>query len=69
MSHLKFKAVLIVFFCMQGVVMAEWAPSGQTVNQHCYIEKLTKLHERVKRKWPGLWRNGVHFVSGQCAIP
>jgi hypothetical protein len=29
----KFKAMLIVFFDIQGIVMAEWVPSGQTVNQ------------------------------------
>jgi len=32
MSRLKFKAILIVFFDIQGIVMAEWVPSGQTVN-------------------------------------
>ena len=42
--------MLIVFFDIQGIVMVEWVPSGQTVNQQCYIEVLTKLHERVRRK-------------------
>jgi hypothetical protein len=37
-SRLKFKAMLIVFFDIQDIVMAEWVPSGQTVNQHYYIE-------------------------------
>jgi len=50
MSHLKFKAMLIVFFDIQGIVMAEWVPSGQTVNQQYYIEVLTKLLERMRRK-------------------
>ena len=27
-----------IFFDIQGVVMAEWVPSGQTVNQKYYIE-------------------------------
>jgi hypothetical protein len=31
----KFKAMLTVFFNIQGIVMAEWVPSGQTVNQQC----------------------------------
>jgi hypothetical protein len=31
-------------------VMAEWVPSGQTVIQHYYIEVLTQLRERVRRK-------------------
>jgi hypothetical protein len=47
-----------VFFDIQGIVMAEWVPSGQTVNQHYYIEVLTKLRERVRRKRPELWQNG-----------
>jgi len=38
--------------------MAEWVPSGQTVNKQYYIEVLTKLFERVRRKRPELWRNG-----------
>jgi len=58
MSRLKFKAILIVFFDIQGIVMAEWVPSGQTVNQQYCIEVLTKLRERVRRKRPELWRNG-----------
>jgi transposase len=54
----KFKAMLIVFFDIQGIVMAEWVPSGQTVNQQYYLEVLTKLRKRVRRKRPELWRNG-----------
>jgi len=33
-SHSKFMAMLPVFFDVQAVVVAEWVPSGQTVNQH-----------------------------------
>jgi hypothetical protein len=50
----KFKAMLIVFFDIQGIVMAEWVPSCQTVNQQCYFEVLTKLRESVRRKQPQL---------------
>ena len=32
MSRSKFKAMLIVFFDIQGIVMAEWVTSGQMVN-------------------------------------
>ena len=58
MSRSKFKAMLIVFFDIQDIAMAEWVPSGQTVNQQYYIEVLTKLREHVRRKRPELWRNG-----------
>jgi hypothetical protein len=43
--------------CYNCIVMAEWVPSGQIVNQHYYTEVLTKLHECVRRKTPELWRN------------
>ena len=47
-----------VFFNIQGTVMAEWVPSGQTVDQQYYTEILTRVSERVRRKQPELWRNG-----------
>jgi len=50
MSCSKFKAMLIVFFDIQGIAMAKWVPSGQTVNQQYYIEVFTKLCERMRRK-------------------
>jgi hypothetical protein len=45
----KFKTTVIVFFYIQGAVIAEWDPSHQTVNQHYYIEILTKVHEKMRR--------------------
>ena len=36
MSRSKFKAILIVFFDIQGIVTTEWVPSGHTVNQQYY---------------------------------
>jgi hypothetical protein len=47
----------IVFFDIQGTVMAERVPSSQMVNQQCYREVLTKLGERMTRIRPELWRN------------
>jgi hypothetical protein len=32
MNRSKFKDMLIVFFDIQGIVMAEWVPTGQNVN-------------------------------------
>ena len=46
------------FFDIQGIVMAEWVPSSQTVNQQYCIEVLMKLREHVRRKRPELCRNG-----------
>jgi len=49
--------MLIVFFNIQGIVMAEWVLSNQMVNQQYYTEVLTKLCERVRGKRPELWRS------------
>ncbi|KAL4113365.1 hypothetical protein QTP88_016997 [Uroleucon formosanum] len=57
MSKSKLKAMLIVFFDIKGVIMTEWVPQGQTVNQHYYLQILTTLRERVRRKQPELWEN------------
>ena len=56
--------MLNVFFDIQGIVMAEWVPSGQTVNQQYYIEILMKLRGRVRRK-----EKRVDFAPGQHASP
>jgi len=57
MSRLNFKAMLIVLFDIQYIVMAEWVPSGQTVNHQYCIEVSTKLRERVRREQLELWKN------------
>jgi hypothetical protein len=43
MSKTKVKAMKIIFFDIRGVIMIEWVPEGQTVNQKYYLEVLTKL--------------------------
>ncbi|EFN68500.1 Histone-lysine N-methyltransferase SETMAR, partial [Camponotus floridanus] len=45
------------FFDIRGVVYIHWVPEGQTVNQHYYIEILSTLRERVRRRRPELWKN------------
>jgi histone-lysine N-methyltransferase SETMAR len=55
----KIKTMLVVFFDIRGIIMTQYVPPGQTVNQtYYYIELLTKLRGRIRRKRPGLWRNG-----------
>lgn len=44
------KAMLIVFYGIYGVIMAEWwggGVQGQIVNQRYYIQVLITLKERV----------------------
>ncbi|KAL4098417.1 hypothetical protein QTP88_023036 [Uroleucon formosanum] len=62
MSKSKLKAMLIVFFDIKGVIMTKWVPQGQTVNQHYYLQVLTTLRERVRRKRPELWENDSWFL-------
>lgn len=50
--------MLIVFFDVQGIIIIEWVPSGQTVNQNYYAEVLANLRERIRRRRPSLWQNG-----------
>ncbi|GFU31177.1 putative mariner transposase [Trichonephila clavipes] len=57
MSKSKFKAMLIFFFDINSIVMTEWVPEGQTVNQTYYLSVLVTLRERVCKKWPELWKN------------
>lgn len=49
--------MLVVFYDIKGVIMIEWVPLGQTVNQHYYLQVFTTLRERVRRKRPKLWEN------------
>lgn len=57
MSKSRVKAMLIVFFDIKGVIMTEWVPEGQTVNQKYYIDTLIKLREKIRKKRPDSWKN------------
>jgi len=57
MSKSKFKAMMIVFFDIRGVIYIDWVPEGQTVNQVYYKNVLTTLRERVRRRRPDMWKN------------
>ncbi|GFX69366.1 mariner Mos1 transposase [Trichonephila clavipes] len=52
MSKSKFKAVMIVFYDIYGIVYLHWVPEGQSINQHYYLEVLGNLRERIRRKRP-----------------
>jgi histone-lysine N-methyltransferase SETMAR len=55
MSRSQVKTMLVWFFDHKGRVHYEFIAQGQTVNQQCYLEVLTRLRESVRRKRPGLW--------------
>ncbi len=48
-SKLKLKVILIIFFDIKGIVMTQWVPESQIVNQSCYLKVLVTLWERVVR--------------------
>jgi histone-lysine N-methyltransferase SETMAR len=54
MSKSKIKTMLVVFFDIQGIIMTQYIPPGQTVNQTYYNELLTKLRGKIQRKRPEL---------------
>ncbi|GFV86352.1 protein GVQW3 [Trichonephila clavipes] len=43
MSTSKFKAMMIVFFDIHGIVYLHWVSEGQTINQHYYLEVKSAL--------------------------
>ena len=57
MSKSKFKAMMIVFFDIRGVIYIDWVPEGQTVNQVYYKNVLTNLRECVRQRRPDMWKN------------
>ncbi|KAJ8957361.1 hypothetical protein NQ318_004840 [Aromia moschata] len=49
--------MMSIFFDIRGIAYLHWVPEGQTVNQHYYyIEVLTALRERVRKRRPDLWK-------------
>jgi hypothetical protein len=49
--------MMIVFFDIRSVIMIEWVPECQTVDQKYNLEVLTELQELVRKKRPELWNN------------
>ena len=49
--------MLLTFFYIRGIVLYEFVPTGQTVNQVDSLEVLERLHEKVRWKRPKLFAN------------
>ncbi len=58
MSKSKLKAMLLIFFDIQGVVHREYLPEGQTVTGQFYVGVLERLRARIVRVRPELAKNG-----------
>ena len=50
------------FFYIRSGVMVEWLPEGQTVNQHYYIEVLTRLRKLMRKKRPNLSKINIWML-------
>ena len=48
--------MLIAFFDVHGIVLAEFLPQGQTINQHVYKNILRRLMRSVREKRRELWQ-------------
>jgi hypothetical protein len=55
MSCSHCKTMRVCFFNLKGIVHSEFIAQGQTVNQQCYLQVLTRLWESVRRKRTELW--------------
>jgi hypothetical protein len=56
LRKLQMKAMMIVFFGIRGAIMIEGVLEDQTINQKYYLEVLSKLRERERKKEPELWK-------------
>ena len=65
-SRSQVKTMLVCFFDHKGIVHYECIAQGQTVNQQCYLEVLTRLRESVRSKRPGLWPD-KRILHHDCA--
>ena len=61
-SKSRVKTMLLTLY-IRGMVHYEFVPTGQTVNEVCYLEVLEMLCENVRRKRPELFVNKTH---GSC---
>ena len=60
--------MLIVFFDMEGMVHAEFLPTGATVNAAFYVEVVKCLREAVRLKRQVKWKNWwfLHHDNAPC---
>jgi len=67
-SRSNIKVVMIVFFDLDGIVRAEFAPRNITGNSEYYKGLLESLRNNVRRKRPEKWANGfiLHHDNAPC---
>ena len=63
----KTKVMLITFFAVHGIVLAEFLPQGQTINQHVCKSILRRLMCSVREKRRELWETRSWLLHLQCS--
>jgi histone-lysine N-methyltransferase SETMAR len=53
------KIMATVFWDMEGVLLVDYTPKGETINAAAYEQSLMRLKSAIRRKRPGLLRSGV----------
>jgi len=61
------KTTLIAFFDIDGLVLHEFIPTGQTVNKEFYKTVLQRLRDAVRRHGPEKWRSGNWILHRDSA--
>ena len=63
MSRPKVKTMIIVFFDSRGIVLKEFVPPGQTVNQAFYKDILERLRKRSSESERTLQTTGCYTTT------
>jgi hypothetical protein len=59
---IKTKTMLMVFFDVRGSIMVKYVRPNHMVNQQFYIQVLTKLQERIKKR-DQIWGVMIGFFT------
>lgn len=62
MSKSNPKAMPIVYFDINSILMTEWVSECQTINQTHYLQVLAKLQDIVCEKQSELWKNQLWIL-------
>ena len=68
----KTKVMLVAFFDVHGIVLAEFLSQGQIINQHVYKNILQRLMRSVREKRRELWETRLwllHHDDVQLIMP
>jgi hypothetical protein len=67
MSKSNIKTMLIVFFDVKRIVMAEYVPPGQTMNKNTVLSFCQNCKKEFRER-EGLWENVSLLHQDSCSI-